>query len=54
VEQGGCLDSVETRPHGRSSEKREEKAARRKSKDQLGHRRKNGGDDRCARVRVHP
>jgi hypothetical protein len=21
VEQGGCLDSVETRPHGRSSEK---------------------------------
>ena len=54
MDQGGCLDLVETGPHGGSSVEKEEKTVRRKTEDRLGHRHKYGEEHRCARVRVHP
>jgi hypothetical protein len=43
VDQGGCLDPMETEPYGGSSAEKEEKTVRRKTEDRLSHRHKHGG-----------
>jgi hypothetical protein len=49
-----CLDPVETRPHGGSRSGKEEKTTWRNTEHQFDHRRKHGGRNRHARVRVQP
>jgi hypothetical protein len=50
----GCLDLTVTGLHGDGSRSRGEDSEEAETECRLSHRRKHGGDHRCARVRVQP